>query len=149
MSFFSWLFGKRKRESLMKDADYEADIHQKKTHMLGATTETDWTIDDYSVPQTFLQYYYKTFSQNADKLLKAGSIDEANPGFMDKEIQAFAEEAIAKLQRERPSHIDGVRYLIERKATVLASLEMEEEQVTKEYNRLKAIVDEIGGYDYV
>lgn len=60
----------------------------------------------YSIPEEFLEFYYRQFYTIADKMLKSGCIDIGNKDFMDDIILANINNALILLSKQRSTHIN-------------------------------------------
>lgn len=142
------LFKRKKnpRNSLLTPQTYDAEAHKSVQPFVYEGVDVGWTTSDYPVPKRFMQFYYVDFEKQAAEMIEA--VDEGVPHYMDQKIHNITEEALGALIHKRAAHAESISEIISRKKVTLRCHEREMDELLAEQQRISALVEEIGGYDY-
>ena len=143
------LFKKKKktRGSLLVPQTFDAEAYKTEQPFVYEHPDVGWTTSDYTVPKDFLQFYYGCFDKQANSMLEA--VDEDTPHYMDQHIVNAADEAVAFLIHKHSAHAESINEITSRKKVTFNCLERELQELNAEEERINAMIEEIGGYDYV
>lgn len=139
-------FRKKKRENLYTPQTYDAEANKTEQPFVFEHPDGSWTTSDYVVPKDFVKYYSFCFGKRASEMVK--SVDEGVPNYMDQSIYDATAEALGYLIHKHSAHAESISEIISRKKVTRNCLERELEAVKAEQERICALVEEIGGYDY-
>lgn len=140
------LFKKKKRPPLVQDQSYDSTAYKVPQDIPFAGPETAWTTCQYRVPR-FKQFCDSQFVVEAKRMAK--SVDADVPCYMDKIIIAQANTAINDLESQRTTRSESIDEIIQKKINTSEELARELKEIKAEKERIKKIVEEIGGYNYV
>lgn len=137
----------RKRKESSPENTFECETTRSLRSINFECDDSRWTNALYSIPEIFSEYYKNGFIQSANE--KLPSVDQGNPDYMDREIVDKANEALSLLGSMRVLHMQSIEQIRARQNTTLIKLEYEKKEIESEEARLKEMIEEIGGFDYV
>lgn len=139
-------FKKKTRKPLVSEQTYDSPAFKTPQEMSFASSETSWTTCGYSSAR-LREYIDGQFDVEARKA--AQNVDADVPWYMDRRIISVVNDAIFDLEERRATRSESIDEIINKKKDTADELSRELSDIKSEKDRLKKIIEEIGGYDYV